>query len=69
MLFAHAVWSAAVAYSAGGGYAGEGQSCDAVNICASGTCPNGMGQVYVGFCGCSPFTLHRCVPRRPWRAL
>ena len=35
----------ALAYSGGGGPSGEGQSCDAVNICASGTCPKGMTRV------------------------
>ena len=35
----------AIAYSGGGGPSGEGQSCDAVNICASGTCPQGMTNV------------------------
>ena len=45
LLFAHAVWAAAAAFSKGGGFAGGGQSCDAVNICASGTCPTGMTKV------------------------
>ena len=34
-------------YSGGGGSSGEGQSCDAVNICSSGTCPKGMDKVAV----------------------
>ena len=61
MLLAHALWSAAVAYSAGGGYAGEGQSCDAVNICARGTCPDGMQRVYVTdvFARCSAMAVTR----------
>ena len=31
--------SVVLSYSGGGGSTGEGQSCDAINICASGTCP------------------------------
>ena len=37
-----ALLGVSIGYSGGGGQTGEGQSCDAINICASGTCPTGM---------------------------
>ena len=45
MITAVLLFHGAIAYSGGGGPSGEGQSCDAVNICASGTCPQGMTSV------------------------
>ena len=46
MLLALLLVRAFTAFSTGGGPAGKGgQSCDAVNICSSGTCPAGMENV------------------------
>ena len=44
-MFFSTITALAIAYSSGGGGDGTGQSCDAVNICSTGTCPTGMDKV------------------------